>query len=279
MKELLLFGPFVGSLSYEYTRFASYAIFLKKANPNFELAVFTRPDRFDFYGQYANYLVPLKLKNDYEKYQIFFKTKNLYSDDYDFLVRQIYSMYSKRFDKIAHIYPNIKDFYYQVRWQFPRNRMSYDFQPRTQNQVVVNNLLKNKIPITIFLPKKMNFIELNDIINKNNLSSKYLFITDRNRTENFYSNVNSLIPVENESSTFGYLIEIIRKSQMVISYKSDITNLSLLMGIPTIIIGNKSRIFNPLNTNVTFCDENKLVSLLTIELSTLIKKKGNFDRI
>ncbi len=279
MKKLLLAGPFVGSLSHEYSFFAPYIIFLKQNRSDLELAVFTRSERFDFYGQYANYLVPLKLKNDYEKDQIFFKTKSLYSDDYEFLVKQIYSMYSKRFDKIAHIYPNIKDFYYQVRWQFPRNCMSYDFQPRTQNQVVVNNLLKNKIPITIFLPKKMNFIELNDIINKNNLSSKYLFITDRNRSENFYSNVNSLTPVENESSTFGYLIEIIRKSQMVISCKSDITNLSLLMGIPTIIIGNKSRIFNPLNTNVTFCDENKLMSLLTIELSTLIKKKGNFDRI
>lgn len=279
MKELLLFGPFVGSLSYEYTRFAPYAIFLKKMNPNFELAVFTRSSRFDFYGQYANYLVPLKFKNDNEKDQIFFKTRSLHNDDYDFLVKQIYSMYSKRFDKIAHIYPNIKDFYYQVKWQFPRSRMLYDFQPRTQNQVVVNNLLKNKIPITIFLPKKMNFIELNDIINKNSLSKKYLFITDRNRSESFYSNVNGLIPIEHESSTFGYLIEIIKRSQIVISNKSDITNLSLLMGIPTIIIGKESRIYNPLNTKVTFCDEDKLMNLLSTEFSTLVKKRENFDRI
>jgi hypothetical protein len=281
LKELLLFGPFVGSLSYEYSKFAPYAIFLKKTNPNFELAVFTRPERFDLYGTHANYLIPLKLNNDNEKDQIFFKSKNLHIDDYELMIRKIYLMYSKRFDKIAHIYPNIKDFYYQVKHQFPRNRTSFDFQSRIQNQVIVNNLLKNKIPVVIVPPKNSPkfFIELNSLIGNNELSSKYSFIIDQNRSENFYFNVNSLTPILNESSTLGYLIEIIKKSQLVVSKKNDITNLAILMGIPTVIIGEKSRIFNPSNTEVTFCSEDNVINLLSTKLSLTKKRNNNFDCI
>jgi hypothetical protein len=279
VKELLLFGPFTGSLSYEYSKFAPYAIFLKKMNPNFELAVFTRPERFDFYGEYSNYLIPLKFENDLEKNQIFFKSMNICLDDYESLVNKIYSMYSKRFDKIVHIYPNIKDFFYKVRWQFSRNRMLYDFQPRIKNEITVNNLLKNKQSIFIIPPKNNSkfFIELSKTIQMSGLSNKYLFITDQNRHENYYSNINSLTPIKNETSTLGYLIEIIKKSKFVISPKGDISNLSLLLKIPTVIIGKRSKIFNPLNTEVSFCDEDEILNLLSKKLSSLVKIKNNFD--
>ncbi len=149
MKELLLFGPFVGSLLWEYSIFAPYAIFLKKTNSNSELAIFTRSNRFDFYGEYVNYLIPLKFENDIEKYQIFFKSRNLHIDDYEAMIKKIFLMYSKRFDKIIHIYPNINDFFYKIKWQFSRNKMSYEFQPRIKNHEVINNLLKNKSPVFI----------------------------------------------------------------------------------------------------------------------------------
>ena len=62
--KAFLFGPFVGELCWEFFRFAPYAIHLKKNNPNSRLIVLTRPSRFDLYGQYADILVPLRLKND-----------------------------------------------------------------------------------------------------------------------------------------------------------------------------------------------------------------------
>lgn len=279
MKELLLAGPFVGSLSFEYKFFSPHIILLKKNRPDLELAVFTRPERFDFYGEYSNYLIPLKFENDLEKDQIFYKSKNIYIEDYELMVRKIYLMYSRRFDKIYHIYPNIKDFFYQVKFQIPRSQMSYNFLPRESNKIIVNNLLKNKQSIFIIPPKNNYefFIELNKIIQMNGLSNKYLFIIDQNRHENYYSNINSLTPIKNETSTLGYLIEIIKKSKFIISPKGDISNLSLLLKIPTIIIGKQSKIFNPLNTEVSFCSEDKILNLLSKKLSSLIKIKNNFD--
>jgi len=280
MKELLLAGPFIGSLKYEYCYFVPYILFLKKNRPDLELAVFTRPERFDLYGQYANYLVPLRLENDIEKDQIFYKSKNFDNIDYELLVKKIYYMYSQRFDKIAHIYPNIKDFYYQVKCQFPRNRMLYDFQPREENRLEINNLLKNKSPILIILSKNSSelFFKLDEVIKKNNeLKNNYLFITDSDQTENFY-NINNLNIIQN-STSIGYITEIIKKSQLVVSKKNDITNLAILMGIPTVIIGKKSRIFNPSNTEVTFCSEDNIINLLSTELSLTKKRNNNFDCI
>jgi hypothetical protein len=63
-KKAYLFGPFFGEASWEYFRFAPYAIHLKKRNPKISFIVFTRPSRFDFYGQYADILIPLKIEKD-----------------------------------------------------------------------------------------------------------------------------------------------------------------------------------------------------------------------
>ena len=59
-KSIALFGPFIGSLSWEFYRFAPLMIFLKRLYPDKKIAVLTRPERFDLYGQYADYLIPLK---------------------------------------------------------------------------------------------------------------------------------------------------------------------------------------------------------------------------
>jgi len=302
MKELLLCGPFVGSLSHEYKFFSSHVMWLKMNRPDLKLAVFTRPERFDLYGEYANYLIPLRIENDKEKDQIFYKSKIIHIDDYELMIKKIYLMYSKRFDTIHHIYPNIKNFFYKVKYQFQRNQVLYDLQPRKENILVVNNLLKNKSPILIILPKNNQelFGEINKIIQKNTnllfmqsqfnqrdkpvlsqnkLINNYLFITDCDLSEKFYYNINNLKIIENETSTIGYLIEIIKKSKFVIAPKGDITNLSLLLKIPTIIIGKKSKIFNPLNTENIFCEENKILNLISNKLSDLVKPKNNFNCI
>jgi len=57
LDKAYLFGPFFGELSWEYFRFAPYAIYLKKISPDIKMIVFTRPSRFDLYGQYADILV------------------------------------------------------------------------------------------------------------------------------------------------------------------------------------------------------------------------------
>ena len=61
--KAVLFGPFLGELSWEFYRFAPYAIYLKKRNPDIKLIVLTRKERFDLYGKHADILIPLRIKN------------------------------------------------------------------------------------------------------------------------------------------------------------------------------------------------------------------------
>ena len=64
MKSAMLFGPFIGSLSWELYYFVPYMIYMKKHNPAYETIVYTRSERFDLYGTYGDILVPLRIKND-----------------------------------------------------------------------------------------------------------------------------------------------------------------------------------------------------------------------
>ena len=62
--EAYLVGPFIGDLYWECYRFAPYIIHLKKRYPKTKFIVFTRPQSFDLYGQYADVFVPLNLRKD-----------------------------------------------------------------------------------------------------------------------------------------------------------------------------------------------------------------------
>jgi len=55
--KAFLFGPFLGELSWEFYRFAPYAIYLKKHNPDVNIIVLTRKERFDLYGIYADIII------------------------------------------------------------------------------------------------------------------------------------------------------------------------------------------------------------------------------
>lgn len=278
MKSIFLFGPFIGSLSWEFYRFSPYAIFMKRKNPTIEIAVLTRPERFDLYGKYVNFLLPLKIKKDNIKNQICFKLKNFDMLEYNKLINQFRSMYEKRFNIINHFYPDIIDYRYKLRWQFPRFQMNYDFKPRINNYENIKPLILGKKIILITPPYDTNFMKiLISYIKKNKLNKKYQFLTcdDYN---NIFKNINN-IPININTSRIGYLIEIIKKSRLVIGPKSDLTHLALLLKCTVVSWGNwdNLNLINPLGTNALIYNEISYKSIENILNQELEKKKKKSD--
>ena len=139
--KAFLFGPFMGELSWEFYRFAPYAIYLKKFNPDVQIIVLTREERFSLYGIYADILIPLRIKNDDMLIQRQFGSKNYKPEYYDTIKKYFYEKYKKRFDVIDHFCPLIHGWKRKIKWQFPRDKMDYDFQPQGKISDIVKAII------------------------------------------------------------------------------------------------------------------------------------------
>lgn len=232
----------MGELCWEFFRFAPYVIHLKKSNPHLKLIVLTRPSRFDLYGQYANILVPLRLKDD--SILNCFGMTGYTDEDYFKLVTYFRSKFKKRFYVVSHHYPDIKSWRRKVKWQFPRDQMDYDFRPRKENIEIARKCMENNIGI-IDTSATHKTICRDNIINSCDLSA---------RITNFTSN---------NSTTLGSLIECIKLAKFVVGdIKFDISHLSLLLKTPLIhvekfITEDYIRLLNPLKTPVILSDNIK----------------------
>ena len=149
MNKAYLFGPFVGELEWEMYRFAPYAIHLKKESPDYKLIVYTRKSRFDLYGKYADVLVPLNLKYEKDFTQCDFGIKKFQQKHYDIIKDYFYDKYDKRFNIIDHFIPDIDIWRYRIKWQFPRSKMNYDFQPRSENEDVIHGLFDSSTNVYV----------------------------------------------------------------------------------------------------------------------------------
>lgn len=231
-----LVGPFIGELSWEYFHFAPYIIYLKKCNPKAKMIVCTRIDRFDLYGQHADILIPMKIKNDIKQNHHCFTIKKIDVKYYNNLAKLYFKKYNKDISIIQHIYPDIYSFYYKFKWQFSRLMMDYDFKPRSSNKKIVNKYIK-KSDIIINSSKTYN--------NKN-------IKTINELTLNFNKFIN-----ENENSLIGCYIEAIKVCKGVIGYLDDnISRLALLLKKPLYILDNKINndkinLLNPYKISIT----------------------------
>lgn len=234
-----LFGPFVGELSWELYRFAPYAIHLKKTKPKKKLVVFTRPERFDLYGRYADIFVPLNLKNN--EGQDCFGVRSVSLESYETLARVLYEKYKDKFSITSQIYPNIDGVFRKIKWQFPRSRMDYDFKPREKNVEIINELVGERKDY-LFVDScceyggdSLNFSEIRDEINS--------------RVDNIYS------------TEIGCVIELISRASAVIgNLQSPYSHLTLLLKKPLITVNEELSLdsislLNPFNTLVIKCDE------------------------
>lgn len=250
MRNSILVGPFVGELSWEILRFAPYMIYLKKCKPKNNFVVFTRPSRFDLYGQYADILVPLNLSHDNVEDQFCFTIKKLTHINYEILAKSFFEKYKKRFRIVDHIYPDISYFYYKVKWQFQKQYMDYDFKPRKHNMRVVQKYVKDNK--TAFI--NFNFSDEIKVVNR--LEKENIFPMFINTITDDFITLN-----ENGTSFIGYVIEILKRCEFVITkFDSYITQLALLLEIPVIIVGeapsyDSISLINPMKTEVIKCED------------------------
>jgi len=254
----MLFGPFIGSLFWEFYRFAPYSIYLKKKNPKWNLIVYTRPQRFDLYGEYADIFVPLRTRERMRNLkQNCFSLDNFLLEEYQELISVFKEKYSSRYHVKAHFFPRIDNYRHLVKWQFPRNKMDYDFKEREANLLFLEDkfdLNKNIVffDSTYVFSKNIKLNYINDIISDKNIE---LILYDK-FSKSLKNNLNNYSFDNLNYSILGCIISIIKKSFIVISdLKSDIARLSLLLKTPVLVFkksisDDELKLINPFNTEV-----------------------------
>jgi hypothetical protein len=246
MKPLAyLIGPFIGELYWEMYRFAPYIIHLKKENPNYKLIVFTRPNRFDLYGTYADILVPLNFRNENRYVQNGFGIDKFECYKYNMLKDFLYKKYKKRYTINRHILPDIETWKKKIKWQFPRDEMDYDFRPRKKNYSTIKNLFDSTCNV---------FVDNSDSdIRHSLLHRKYDPIMKHWLKDIVKNKKNTKV------SYIGCLIVLMRDCKFIVAnMKSDVARLALLLNIPVISVDeeisyDEISLMNPFNVPVINC--------------------------
>jgi len=229
--KAFLFGPFLGELSWEFYRFAPYAIYLKKHNPKVQMIVLTRKERFDLYGIYADIIIPLRIKNEGVFSQRKFGLAAYPTEYYDTIKKYFYEKYKKRFDIIDHFCPLTNSWRREIKWQFPRDKMSYDFQGKEIICDLVNEIVRDD-----------DIIIDSDAIGYINLKFREINATDLFKTINL-----------------GIVIEALKACEYVIgNMKYDLSRLAILLKKPLVSLNEKLsdddiHLLNPLNTPIIKC--------------------------
>jgi hypothetical protein len=230
--KAFLFGPFLGELSWEFYRFAPHAIYLKKYDPEVKIIVLTREERFDLYGKYADVLIPLRIKHEEFFPQKEFGLRGYKVEYYNMIKKFFHLKYSKRFNVIEHFCPLADGWNRKIRWQFPRDKMDYNFQPRKK----ICNLTKEVIreDDIIVDNEAVGYIKMDDC--------REINATDLFRDVNI-----------------GILIEALKMCEYVIGNMSfEISHLAVLLEKPLISIREKLstdsiHLLNPLRTPIISC--------------------------
>ena len=264
---------------WEVLRFVPYVlgVYKNKYKKNIKLIVCTREDRFDFYGQYADILIPLKIEGDGTKYKSdCFRLMNYPVNEYYNLVDILYKKYSKKFKIVEHIYPNIKGKIFARKDQFDKNIMSYDFKPRIENKTLLDESIPNKKPLVVIAPRYRkgmrrnwkSWQELYDLIYDSNLPNKFDFILCGKEGEyipDLHNRVYDINDIEHNinSSLVGLTIESIKRSVLTVGSQSGIPNLSLLLKTPVLEWGHQKHFhsvtYNVKNTKIDFLIDKKYV--------------------
>ena len=277
MKEkVLLAGPCLGELWWDFERFAPYVFWKKKQleqeHGKIMLTCLERRDRFDIWGMNCDVLVPLDIAGDGSTYkQDCFRLTNFPIARYNILLENFRKHYSN-YEILEHIYPRIDDKEFLNKQQFPRDKKIYDFKPRASNKQLIDNYLKTEKPIVTIAPRFRAGFPRNwsywakfyDFIDHSKDLKEYCFvicgkdpdyITDKR--QRFYD-VNK-IKLNGSSSLIGITIELLKKSVLTVGSQSSIPNISLLVGTPVLEWGHQKKVhtidYNIRNTAVTFIED------------------------
>lgn len=299
MKKAILMGPFTGELYWEAGRFAPmlpHFKFRKFKGQKITYIVLTRRERFDLYGKYADILVPLNIDGDYEKGRQpnCFRLNGYPQKEYTKLANNFRSKYTKRFNIIRHIYPEITKSKYVNKNQFPTNQMLYKFRPRDENYELINNYLpENNRPIVILAPRFRkgfkrnwnNWQQFYDLIyNDKDLFKSFCFIICGKTGEYIPDKRDKLldmnkINIGDKSSTVGLLLVLMEQAVFVCGSQSAIPNIGLLFNNEVLEFGCQKKLhtvtYNVKNTPITFIDDRTYkveTTVLFNKMKKLLKK-------
>ena len=293
-------GPFVGELYWECGRFAPMLQYFKRKpfkGQDVKYIVLTREERFDLYGRGADILVPLRIPGDYESFSPnCFKLNGLKLFEYKKIAEDFKQKYSKRYNIIKHVFPDVKKGCYVNKNQFPRSQMIYVYKPRQMNYTLVEEYLPDDgKPLVILAPRfrklatKRNWQHWDKFYDllamDHQLMNEYNFIICGKNGEYWpdkkkrFLDMND-ITLKPNSSLVGLLLVIISKAFFTFGSQSAIPNISLLYGVDVLEFGCQkslhTRTYNVRNTPIKFFENMKYdidPSLMLRELKALLTKK------
>jgi hypothetical protein len=295
-QKVILVGPFVGELYWEFFRFAPYVF--KQNDRNYPLVVLTRPDRYDIYGDRAIEFIPLTIKGDSTKrFGECFKMIGLEIDDYKKIADTFRQQMELKYKIVDHFIPPFKKPMYLDKDYYPISHRLFDYKPRSANKKLVDDFLKNVTkPIVILAPRyRKNFKrnwphwnEFYDKIERTKWNDKFEFIICGKENEyvpdkkNRFLDINQ-IQMNKNSSLFGLLLEIIGRATLTVGSQSAIPNISLLKKVKAIEWGNQRHLhtvtYNVYKVPVRFLDSPKfdidvckVFNTMVVELTQLMHK-------
>ena len=300
----ILMGPFVGELYWEGGRFAPMLPYMinteYKKRKDIVYIVFTREERFDLYGKFADILVPLKIPGDYKTLSPnCFRLNGLKPEQYHSIAEKFKKKYSERYSIIKHIYPDVKKGQFLNKNQYPRQKMKYIYAPRQENYRLVDSYLPDNKPIVILAPRFRKGFKRNwngwqkfyDILwNRKDLLRDFTFVICGKKGEykpdiqdRFYDMTK--IKLTSNSSLVGILLVILERAFFTFGSQSAIPNFSLLFGVDVLEFGCQkalhTRTYNVKNTPITFIEDRKYCSEpkeMLNRLEKLIRRKKANDR-
>lgn len=294
MKDAVLLGPFIGEFYWEAGRFAPILpqlISRKYVNRPITYIVYTRPERFDLYGKRADIFVPLRIEGDYTTFLPECYRLIKYSErNYQQLIDVFKDKYSKQYNIVEHIYPDISKSCYCKKDQYKKMDMIFDYSPRRENYNLVEEYLPKNDKFNVIISSRFRdgfrrnwnkwpeFFNL--VYNDPFMMRNFNFIVCGKPGEyipdpkhRFYD-MND-IKLGSNSSLAGLLLVILEKSIFTIGSQSAIPNISLLKGVDVLEFGCQklvhTRTYNPRNTPITFI-ENMLYNIDPRELFDEFKK-------
>jgi len=296
MKEDAILAFHCGEFGWELLRFAPHVLwtYRTKYKKRVKLIVCSRQDRHDFYGEDVDVFHPFELDEPDMK-QDCFKLFGLRDRDYHDYFNSLIQLYSKKYNIVERICPNIDNRRYTQKAQFPLNQMDYNFKPRPDCNTIYNFLYNhndNK-PSIVIAPRYRRGVPRNwpywkefyDLIEP--LKEDYHFIMCGKEPDIIYDDRFDGATIgakewdeDEEWSLIGLIIEIIKNCILTIGSQSGLPNLSNLLGTPTLQWGNEkhehTKTYNVKNTETRFIDDktfNVPPDIIYNELITILEKR------
>ncbi len=278
-QNVVLMGPFVGEFYWEAGRFAPMLPSMRTRefkNKDVKYIIFTRSERFDLYGKYADILIPLRIEGDYDtRMPECFRFIGFDKSKVEELAKKFRSKYNGNCNILKHVYPDVGKGSYVNKNQFHRGLMRYNFSPRDENYTLIDHFLpRNGKQNVVLAPRfrkgfKRNWNRWPDfydlLVDDKKLNRIFNFIICGKKGEYVADPKNRFldmtdIQLTGSSSLVGLLLVILERSIFTFGSQSAIPNISLLYGVEVLEFGCQKRYhtvtYNVKKTPITFI-ENK----------------------